>query len=598
MKTAVAYLRCSTDVQSDTSIPDQQHEISVWASKQDFEVIEWFKDEGKSGITHQQRPDFLRLIRTVEHHPSFQYILIYDRSRWGRPQDSSLNEYWETHCKLRGVTLVSLDDPELTLKPSDLSSRVKKMLKDEEASEYSKKLSRATFRGCKSNAEKGFSSGGFPPYAYKRVAIHKVTGERRDLKRYFDQKEGKWKGERNIQKEESVVWDLGDEQSVNAIKRIFELKTKGVGIHKIAKLLNKEGITPPNQNPRRLGPPAWGASTIRSIITNRAYLGERIYNRIPNSPFKRTERGTRPTNDRNDWVVVPNAHPAIISEELFAEANKTFSPSGKRRNQYLAESPYLLTGLILCSHCGYPLTGAKWKSGDKKVPHYIDYGYLTKGNSVCRYYGIKKDEIERGVIKGIKDVLIEGNVASLLQSRVSEKAKGDGTKSVTDEASLSATLKEIDVKIANLLQAVEAGIQLETVTPRLRELEKEKKRAIDELDRLRNPKRLDATSIQDISSQVSRLLLEFESSFDTLPVLEKKHVIRKFVHRIVVDRTEGKVRGYIRRIPRLEHPFVDALYASESFNVECAPNEIRTRVPSLKSSCPRPLDDRGGVNTE
>ena len=25
-----------------------------------------------------------------------------------------------------------------------------------------------------------------------------------------------------------------------------------------------------------------------------------------------------------------------------------------------------------------------------------------------------------------------------------------------------------------------------------------------------------------------------------------------------------------------------------------APNEIRTRVPGLKSPCPRPLDDRGG----
>jgi len=155
MKTAVGYLRCSTDIQSDTSIPDQQREIETWAAKQGIQVTEWFKDEGKSGITHQQRPDFMRLIRRVEHRPDFQYILIYDRSRWGRPQDSAMNEYWEMHCKLRGVTLVSLDDPDLTLQPSDLSTRVKKMLKDEEASEYSKKLSRATLRGCISNAARG-----------------------------------------------------------------------------------------------------------------------------------------------------------------------------------------------------------------------------------------------------------------------------------------------------------------------------------------------------------------------------------------------------------------------------------------------------------
>ncbi len=575
MKTAVGYLRCSTDVQSDTSIPDQRHEIEAWAAKNDFEIIEWFKDEGRSGITHQRRPDFLRLISSVEHRPPFKFIFIYDRSRWGRPQDSSLNEYWETHCRLRGVVLVSLDDPELTLKPSDLSSRVKKMLKDEEASEYSKKLSRATLRGCKSNAEKGFSSGGFPPYGYKRVAIHKTTGKKRDLKRYFDESEGKWKGERNIQKEESVVWEFADESLVKTVKRIFELKAKGVGFHKIAKILNGEGAIPPNQNPRRMGPPSWCGSTIRSMIINRTYLGERIYNRIPNSPFRKTERGTRPTNDKKEWVVVPNAHPSIISKEQFEEANKTLQPTNKPRNQYLAESPYLLTGLIICSHCGYPLTGAKWKSGDKKIPHYIDYSYITKGNSICRYYGIKKNDIEPAVLKAIRDVLIEGNVVSLLQSIVIERAKKLSNGLENDEPTLAKSQKEVQQKIDNLLQAVESGIQMETIVPRLRELEKEKQRTVDELERIRNPKLLDESGIREISSQVSKTLLEFENSFDTLPILQKKHLIRRFVHRIIVDRNAGKVRGYIRRIPKLEHPVVDALYASESFNALCAPKRTK-----------------------
>lgn len=594
MKTAVAYLRCSTDVQSDTSIPDQQREIEAWAAKQGIQVVEWFKDEGKSGITHQQRPDFMRLIRRIEHRPDFQYILIYDRSRWGRPQDSAMNEYWEMHCKLRGVTLVSLDDPDLTLKPSDLSTRVKKMLKDEEASEYSKKLSRATLRGCISNAAKGFSSGGFPPYGYKRVAVHKITGQRRDLKRYFDEREGKWKGERNIQKEESVIWELGDEAAVAAVRRIFELKAKGLGYYKIAKILNEENVRPPDQNPRRLGPPAWGSSTIRSIVTNRTYLGERIYNRIPNSPFKKTERGTRPLNNRDEWVVVRNAHPAIISQELFEAANSFLKPTNKPRNQYLAESPYLLTGLIVCSHCQYPFTGARWKSGTTKIPHYVDYGYQTKGKKVCSFYGIKRDEIEQSVLKAIKNTMIEGNVVSALQSLLLTKLQSHSDTSINSEESLTRALQECQAKIDNLLKAVEAGIQMDTVIPRLRDLEREKGQLMKELERSRTLKVTQSTDVDDISSQVSKTLLEFESSFETLPMLQKKHIIRKFVHRIVVDRHQGKVRAYIRKIPKLEHPMVDALYASESFNAMRAPNEIRTRVPSLKSSCPRPLDDGGG----
>ena len=100
-----------------------------------------------------------------------------------------------------------------------------------------------------------------------------------------------------------------------------------MGYNRIAKILNQEGAVSPNQNPRQTGPPSWGGSTIRSMIINRTYLGDRIYNRISNSRFKKVERRTRPTNDRNEWVVVPNAHPAIISKEIIYDANKTLQPS-------------------------------------------------------------------------------------------------------------------------------------------------------------------------------------------------------------------------------------------------------------------------------
>jgi hypothetical protein len=93
-----------------------------------------------------------------------------------------------------------------------------------------------------------------------------------------------------------------------------------------------------------------------------------------------------------------------------------------------------------------------------------------------------------------------------------------------------------------------------------------------ELERLRTLKVTQNIDFDEISSQVSKTLLDFESSFESLPTLEKKHIIRKFVHRIVVYRDEGKVRGYIRKIPKSEHPVVDALYASESFNAMRAPN--------------------------
>jgi hypothetical protein len=59
------------------------------------------------------------------------------------------------------------------------------------------------------------------------------------------------------------------------------------------------------------------------------------------------------------------------------------------------------------------------------------------------------------------------------------------------------------------------------VVPRLRELEREKQRIVSELERIRNPNLLNDSGIREISSQVSKTLLEFDNSFDTLLFLRR-----------------------------------------------------------------------------
>lgn len=49
------------------------------------------------------------------------------------------------------------------------------------------------------------------------------------------------------------MWELGDEASVAAVKRIFELNVKGFGYHKIAKILNQEKRTFARSKPKKIG---------------------------------------------------------------------------------------------------------------------------------------------------------------------------------------------------------------------------------------------------------------------------------------------------------------------------------------------------------
>src|SRR5271157_5731807 len=104
MKIAVGYLRCSTDMQ-DGSIEQQKKAIEVWAKANAYKVIDWFVDDGKSGTSFEQRPAFMRLKNRVETSPNFEYVLVYDESRWGRAEDPRESTYWKFHFKKHRVTV-------------------------------------------------------------------------------------------------------------------------------------------------------------------------------------------------------------------------------------------------------------------------------------------------------------------------------------------------------------------------------------------------------------------------------------------------------------------------------------------------------------
>jgi len=108
--------------------------------------------------------------------------------------------------------------------------------------------------------------------------------------------------------------------------------------------------------------------------------------------------GTGPEHNRpDDWIVVKDAHPALISRALF-QAARTKRESRKRdpseysyRTGHGAHSTFLLTGLIRCLHCGHTWQGYTTNKGRKrtdgtavKTLGYACGGYVTKGKSCCQ----------------------------------------------------------------------------------------------------------------------------------------------------------------------------------------------------------------------
>lgn len=546
MKIAVGYLRCSTDMQDD-SVEQQRREVQKWADANDFQIIRWYEDEGKSGTTFEKRPAFMRLIRDIEAKHAFDFVLVYDESRWGRPNNPRENTYWKVHAERYGVRVRVINSS--SKHENDIGSFVTEVVESAEASEYSKKLSRSTLRGSKANAEKGYSSGGTAPYGYARMAIDKSTGQNTRIL-----KEGEW----SRSNEEKVVWTLGDPLEIATVQRIFEMKSRGFGLVTIADLLNSEEVPCPKRGRWRSKDQKWCQGTIRSIITNEAYYGARVYNKHPQSHMTLASK-ERWINDPAHWILKENSHPAIITKELFNLANHTNKRPMPSNRPQIIKSEYLLSGLIMCGKCGFNFSGQRYAK--QRIAYYQDSGYINKGRSVCTSYLIRKEKIEEYVVRSIKENMLASNLEShllrLIERRLEQHIHGSPSLTLAEQA-----LETVEKQIQHLVEAIAHGIQVDTVVEKVKGLEKERDRLKREIDKARSfvPTTGD---IRDLARRALAEIHNFEKVFDSAPHFMKKHLIRQFVLQIVVDRERNRAVCHIMKIPMVNHPLMSALMPSE-----------------------------------
>jgi DNA invertase Pin-like site-specific DNA recombinase len=116
------------------------------------------------------------------------------------------------------------------------------------------------------------------------------------------------------------------------VKRAFELRASGHTWPAIAKALNESGAKPrPYKRDGVVRQATWTFKTVKQIVGSEVYTGVAFH-------------GTH----RHE-----NAHPAIVSEELYAAANET-----KGTKPLAPAEGYLLSGLVRCKGCGYAMTYA------------------------------------------------------------------------------------------------------------------------------------------------------------------------------------------------------------------------------------------------
>jgi DNA invertase Pin-like site-specific DNA recombinase len=310
------YVRMSTDMQQ-YSIDNQTDAIKRYVDQRGMVLVRSYADAGKSGLDLEGRPGLRGLLNDVlSGQASYEALIVYDVSRWGRFQDIDESAHYEYLCRRAGIRVIYCAEP-FENNGTPLGA-VLKTFKRAMAAEYSRELSTKTYVGQCRFAEQGFHQGGPAGLGLRRLLIDQNGQSRRLLQA----------GEHKALTSDRVVLVPGPADEVGLVQRIFHLFTVDcLRSTEIARLLSAEGV------PTVRGGP-WSHCTITDILKNEKYIG--------NSAFNRTStklKSKRVVNPSNLWVRKSNAFPGIVTVEVFSKAQAILHGGCARRNDdYLLQS--------------------------------------------------------------------------------------------------------------------------------------------------------------------------------------------------------------------------------------------------------------------
>ncbi len=553
---AAAYLRCSTDKQ-EMSLPSQRKAILDYAAKNGFKVVRWFEDEGKSGTRVQGRPGFQELLRMVqEPAKDFEAILVYDIDRWGRFIDPDEATHHRFVCKDNGAPVIFIVDGAF-INQNNLGSRVFLTVKQEVATEESRKKSDIVWERSKLNAERGFSSGGFPPFGYDRELCDGDGNRIRTMQ----------PGDK-ASKTQKVRWVPGLAREVALVQRIFKMRAEGkMGLKAIAGELNAEGL-------KTMTGKAWTSSTVRAMLKNPTYIGVRVYNKVARGKFRTTKIKTRP---RDEWILAENQHPPLVDKKTWDQVQASFdNPRSRGRKPIVGE--YLLPGLIYCQECGHTFHGKpqKGESG-KRWFYYVDGGYGAGGNGNCSAFYIPRDLFESEVIGIIRRVMLKGFDSDTFVKRIERAIRRRGQNADGEVKKIDKELRENRKALDNLLAALERGTDFDLVHPRIQKLRQAQERLQAEREKVMHQSTGDDTTREQAARLIEQLR-DFDQILRFGTIQRRQNIIKRIVERIEISKKAMQAKVHIRRIP------------IEDNNIE----ELLERGTYQKGECRRPDSNRHG----
>ena len=189
-------------------------------------------------------------------------------------------------------------------------------------------------------------------------------------------------------------------------------------------------------------------NTIQRMLSNRRYIGEL----------------------RLRDVVQPNAIPALVSEDLFNKVQEKLAKNKKAPARHKAEDTYLLTTKLYCGKCGALMFGESGVSHTGKMYTYYKCA-AAKKKKTCDKKAVRKQWLEDLVVNETMKLVEDDASMNAIIAKVMELQNQEST----DLPIYEKQLKETEVGITNMLNAIQMGILTSSTKERLEALEEQRK---------------------------------------------------------------------------------------------------------------------------
>jgi site-specific DNA recombinase len=465
----VDYLRLSTTDRQDPafSFPSQHKANRRKAVELGGEIVCSFEDQASGAKA--DRPGWTALMAEARDRESrrFDAVLCYSTSRLAR--DKFLAALYERELKKVGVHIAYATGSADTSTPEGQMFVGMQQLWDQFERD---KLARETRRGQREGIEQGWRMGGRAPYGYRRQGEALPEGHRGDTS-----------------KQRVKLVPAPDEARV--VTEIFHLHaSQGWGLKAIASHLNRpEGPPSPSHvDKTRNRGGHWATSTLRSMLRNPVYTGRLVWNRL-DCATARQHGGTPHLRAEEEWVISPDTHAALISDETFQRSQERFKtrPRTQHTNRVSKGSRYMFAGLIYCVSGHQPLA-MQGKTRKGHVYHACGYSNsygetaATEIHAGQKWVSLREDTLLPLVEQFFKERVWGPLRLEKLTRQLSGYDHERKKSSQLIVTRLRQQIADANRNLAAQVRAIEAGVDIEIVKARIEELNADKQTAQVALD--------------------------------------------------------------------------------------------------------------------